>query len=245
MRVLLVDDEPLAIRGLTQALKAIAGVELVGTATDGDGAIAEATRLVPDLVILDVEMPGPDGIAVAGELYREGGPEIIILSAFDRYAADAFAVEAVDYLLKPLRPDRLRQAIGRAERRRAEKAAMAGAAPLDSAAPAPGLHIPDRHGGRDVAIADIVWIEAARDYALIHTATRSHLLRTTMAELSAALPSSIRRVHRSAFVALARVERWSPAQKGVHQLVLGHGTEVAVGPTYLADVRAALRNLDQ
>ena len=112
----------------------------------------------------------------------------------------------------------------------------------DAVLTAPHLHIPDRHGGRNVPLADVVWIEAARDYALIHTASRSHLLRTTMADLTGRLPPSIRRVHRSAFVSLAHVERWGPPQKGVYRLVLSDGADVPVGPSYVAELRAALGN---
>ncbi len=246
MRVLLVDDEPLALRGLVRAISTMPGIALIGTAADGDDAIAKARQLAPDLVILDVEMPGPNGLAVATALHRIDGPEIVILSAFDRYAADAFAVEAIDYLLKPLRPDRLRQAIDRARRRRAEKAAMRSVvSPRAPDMAAACLHVPDRHGGHDVPLDEIVWIEAARDYALVHTATRSHLLRTTMADLTASLPATIPRVHRSAFVSLAHVERWAPPQKGVYRLVLSDRAVIPVGPTYVADVRAALRALDR
>ena len=246
LRVLLVDDEPLALRRLSRALRTVPDVEVVGSAGDGDAALDEARRLAPDLIILDVEMPGRDGLAVAVELSREGGPEIVIQSAFDHYAAAAFEVEAVDYLLKPLRHERLRQALDRARRRHAERAAHV----LVSAPPNPPperavLRIPDRHGGYDVPLSEVIWVEAARDYALIHTSTRTHILRVTMTELAGTLPCTLLRVHRSAFVSLAHVRRWGTPQRGVHGLVLSDGDQVAVGPSYLQDVRAALRSLDR
>jgi DNA-binding LytR/AlgR family response regulator len=243
LRILLVDDEPLALRRLTLALRNFPGVEVVGEARDGDAALLEAQRLAPDILIIDVEMPGRSGLAVAAEFEREAGPEIIIHSAFDRYAAAAFEVEALDYLLKPLRPDRLRQAIDRARRRRDDKAVRT--AKETRSASQPSLHVPDRHGGREVPFAEIVWIEAARDYALIHTGTRTHILRTTMADLARELPDTLRRVHRSAFVALAHVRRWALATKGAHGFILSDGTEVTVGPSYIQEVRAALRSLDR
>jgi DNA-binding LytR/AlgR family response regulator len=242
LRILLVDDEPLALRRLALALGSCAGVEVVGSARDGDAAVEEVRRLRPDLIILDVEMPGRDGLSVAAEFQGEGGPEIIILSAFDRYAAVAFEVEALDYLLKPLRLDRLRQAIERARRRRAEKAAhIAVVAGQGEAQPV--LHIPNRHGGLDLAVSEIVWIEAARDYALIHTNTRTHILRVTMTDLAKQLPDTILRVHRSTFVALAHVRRWGAPVKGVHTLVLSDGTDITVSPSYIHDVRVVLRSL--
>jgi DNA-binding LytR/AlgR family response regulator len=246
IRVLLVDDEPLALRRLSLSLRLLPEVDVVGTASDGDAAIAEARRLSPELIILDVEMPGRDGLAVASELGREPGPEIVILSAFDRYATAAFEVEAVDYLLKPLRPERLRQAIDRARRRRAERAAREAMLAGPGAKPQePTIHIPDRHGGRDLPLSEVVWIEAAKDYALIHTRTRTHIIRATMTGLASQLPDSIVRVHRSAFVALAHVRRWGRPTKGIHCLILSDGTEVTVGPNYVQDVRASLRSLSR
>lgn len=246
LRVLLVDDEPLALRRLILALNLLAAVEVVGTARDGDAALDEAHRLAPDLIILDVVMPGRNGISVAAELEREDGPEIIMMSAFDSYAAAAFEVEAVDYLLKPLRPDRLRQAIDRARRRRKEKAARAKLlADASEIVPQAVIHIPHRHGGRELPLSEIVWIEAARDYAMIHTVTRTHILRATMADLEEQLPDTILRVHRSAFVALAHVRRWGVPAKGTHVLILSDGAEIVVGPSYIQEVRTALRSLER
>ena len=245
MRLLLVDDEPLALRRLELALRDVPDVEIVGTAGDGDAALDEARRLRPDLIILDVEMPGRSGLSVACELEREDGVEIIILSAFDRYAASAFEVEALDYLLKPLKTERLTQALDRTRRRRAERAAHVSALAEHVARDSATLHVPDRNGGQDVALVDVVWIEAARDYALLHTRTRSHIIRITMAELARRLPDSMLRVHRSAFVALAEVRRWGVPSKGVYSLILSDATEVSVGPNYIAEVRAALRSLDR
>ena len=209
MRVVLVDDEPLSLQRLSRALEGLAEVTVVGVASDGDEALRQIHDLVPDLAILDVEMPGRSGLAVAAELPLDRRPEIVFLTAFDRYAAEAFGVEAVDYLLKPVRPERLRQAIERAGRRRAERLLGQSAAhgpastgePATATGPAGTLHLPDRDGGRELPQSEIVWIEAAKDYALIYTPTRSHILRITMSELAERLHPSIVRVHRSAFVA--------------------------------------------
>jgi DNA-binding LytR/AlgR family response regulator len=242
LRMLLVDDEPLALRLLVASLRDEPDVEIVGTANDGDAALHEARRLKPDLVVLDVEMPGRDGMSVAAELEREGGMEIIFLSAFDRYATAAFDVEALDYLLKPLKPERLRQALARARRRRVEREAYRAAS--DQGADRPTVHVPDRDGGHDVALADIVWIEAARDYALIHTRMRTHILRVTMTDLATRMSGSIVRVHRSAFVNLSEVRSWTtPTTGGGRYLVLSDSTEVPVGPSYVAEIRLALRSL--
>ena len=243
LRLLIVDDEPQALRRLEQCLAGLADVEVVGSARDGDAAVDEARRLKPDLVILDVEMPGRDGIAVASMLDPADGAEIIIHSRFDRYAASAFEVAALDYLVKPLNQERLRQALNRARRRRAERAAHLVLQEDERSAGQAVVHVPDRNGGHDVPAADVIWIEASRDYALLHTATRSHIVRATMAELAKRLSGGFLRVHRSAIVALARVRRWGVPTRGVHCLILSDGTEVGVGPSYVADARVALRSL--
>ena len=119
MRVLLVDDEALALDRLRTFFDNIDGVEVVGQAQDGDEALAEIARLTPDLVILDVQMPGKNGLRAAAELDIEPRPELVFVTAHEHYAPDAFDVDAADYLLKPVRFDRLRQAVDRARRRRA------------------------------------------------------------------------------------------------------------------------------
>jgi DNA-binding LytR/AlgR family response regulator len=236
MRVLLVEDEPLAMRRLERVARELGDVEVVGTAVDGDEAIAEAQRLRPDLIILDVEMPGRSGIAVAEALAGPASPQIVIVSAFDRYAAAAFDIEATDYLLKPVRPDRLRTALRRAARRRAS-----GTSSVENTS-APSVHVPGPNGGRDVAWSDVLWVEAAGDYVLLHAAARSHLLRSTMVEIAASAPPALVRSHRSSLVNLDYVVGWSNPEKGVFRLDLVDGASVPVGPTHLSSCREILRS---
>jgi DNA-binding LytR/AlgR family response regulator len=246
LRLLLVDDEPHALKRLEQQLRAIPGIEIVGTAKDGDAAIEEARRLKPDLIFLDVQMPGQDGLSVTAQLESVEAIDIVILTAFDHYAMTAFEVAALDYILKPPRADRLRLAIDRARRRRSERAAHEAArADVGVQSDIPAIHVPDRHGGREVPFADIIWIEAARDYVLLHARTRSHMVRITMTELAARLPEEFLRIHRSAFVALREVRRWSVPSRGVFGLILSDDTHITIGPSYLSDVRTALRCLDR
>ena len=246
MRVLLVDDEPLALRRLAMAFEDIGGVEVVGTASDGDSAADAIRALKPDIVILDVQMPGRSGMAVAAGLAAEDRPEIIFLTAFEQYAADAFEVEATDYLLKPVRLNRLKQAIDRARRRRGEKTIPGGGMPaVPERAAEAFLHLPDRHGGRRIYLSDIVWIEAAKDYALIHTPTRSHMVRITMAELDAQLDAAIMlRVHRSAFVRIGAVQKLTRPGKGLVSLVLAGDIDVQVGPSYFRKVQDVLADCE-
>lgn len=242
MRVLLVDDEPAALERLEALLTQIPGVELVGAATNGRDALDAMQALAPDLVLLDIQMPERSGLSVAAALDPDQRPEIVFVTAFEMYAADAFEVEAADYLLKPVRFDRLRQAVERARRRRDLKAAAAQAPePSEPVSEPAAFWVQTRHGHVRVPAEDIDWIEAARDYVLLHTATRSHMHRATMAALEQTLdPQMLTRVHRSAFVNLARVQEVQRLGKGLVSLVVRDGVSVAVGPTY---VRAILNRL--
>jgi DNA-binding LytR/AlgR family response regulator len=251
MRVLLVDDEALALDRLTSFFGDIEGVDLVGRATDGNMALEKIRELRPDLVIMDIQMPGRTGLRAAAEIDIEPRPELVFVTAHEHYAPDAFEVDAADYLLKPVRFDRLRQAVERARRRRALRASEDRAAQLEAELEAAkggqaggpgddGFWIPERHGQRRVPIEAINWIEAARDYVLLHTDLRSHLLRITMAALEERLAGSqLVRVHRSAFVRPDRVEAVERDGRSL-SLVLAGGAEVQVGPSYVASTKSAL-----
>lgn len=242
MRVLLVDDEPPALERLAAFFANIPGTEIVGTAANGIEAQAAIERLLPDLVMLDIQMPEMGGLALAGTLPFDARPEIVFVTAFEQFAPDAFEVEAADYLLKPVRLDRLCQAVERAKRRQAGRRAaqQAGAAVAPSEFD-DALWVPLRDGQVRVPVASIDWIEAAGDYAMLHTPLRSHLLRTTMSALEKRIdPAELMRVHRSAFVRLARVVETRRVDKWLLTLVLSDGAEVAVGPNYARAVTAAL-----
>ena len=251
MRVLLVDDEALALDRLRTFFADIDDVEVVGQARDGDQALEEIKRLKPDLVLFDIQMPGRNGLRAAAEIDIEPKPEIVFVTAHEHYAPDAFDVDAADYLLKPVRFDRLRQAVDRARRRRAIREAAARAGELEqqvaSMRPAgaagledDGFWVPERHGQRRVPLDSIDWIEAARDYVLLHTNVRSHLLRTTMAALEEKLAGSpLLRVHRSAFVRPNKVTEVKRENRSL-TLVLSDGANVQVGPSYVSTVKAAL-----
>ena len=254
MRVLLVDDERLALDRLKTFFGDIEGVEVVGEASDGFMAVDEIKRLKPDLVILDVQMPGRNGLRAAAEIDIEPRPEIVFVTAHEHYAPDAFDVDAADYLLKPVRFDRLRQAVTRAQLRRQMRGSMERAEQLEAeiaslrenrpALGDDGFWVPERHGQRRVPVETIDWIEASRDYVLLHTATRSHLLRVTMAALEERLKgTALLRVHRSAFVRPDRVVEVKKANRSM-ALVLRDGAEVQVGPSYVEAVKAVL-DLDQ
>jgi DNA-binding LytR/AlgR family response regulator len=262
MRVLLVDDEPLALERLKVGFEEIAGAEVVGTACDGEEAAEAIRRLVPDLVVLDVQMPAVDGLSLAAELKGDARPEVVFVTAYQHYAPDAFDVEAADYLLKPVRFDRLARAVERARTRRDARAAVEKLGELEALAAAQ-TSVADQAGARNqatgpawdseiwapttkglvrVPVDAVLWIEAAGDYALLHTEGRSYMIRTTMNALQKRLdPAALTRVHRSAFVRLSAVGGVQRLGKGLIALALHDGAVVHVGPNYTAQVLAALK----
>lgn len=197
MRALIVDDEPAARRRLRRLLAEHPGVVVVGEAGSAEEAVHAAETEAPDVLFLDVQMPGASGIDLAVS-WRDRAPAFVFVTAFDHHALEAFDAAAVDYLLKPVEPDRLARAVQRL-RRATEVAART---PLPAP---PQLLIPDRGRMHVVDVAEILWLEAAQNYVAVHTADRAPLLRRTLAGLVADLGPGFMRVHRGAAVALAHV----------------------------------------
>ncbi|MBU1377957.1 MAG: LytTR family DNA-binding domain-containing protein [Alphaproteobacteria bacterium] len=237
MRVFIVDDEPLALEWLRSCLGRLNGIEIVGEAADGDAALERVAALDPDVVLLDIQMPGRSGVEVARALARRARPEVVFVTAFSHWAAEAFELDAADYLLKPVRADRLEEAMNRAQRRLvAPDTALATPSTFEA-----GFWVRQREGLVRVLVADIRRIEADKDYALIHTHLRTHILRTTMRELEDRLnPKDIVRVHRSAFVRLSTVRRVERNRRGLMRLHTEDGAVVDVGASYAKRVAAAL-----
>jgi DNA-binding LytR/AlgR family response regulator len=240
MRVVLADDEPLALERLAVAFEDVPGTQVVATARNGVEALDAIARLQPDLAVLDIQMPGRSGLGVAADIPADRRPEIIFLTAFEHHAVDAFDVEAADYLLKPLRLDRLRQAVDRVRRRREGRRPV----PAAETAPVAGdFWVQGRLGLERVPLKSIEWIEAAKDYVLLHTAQRSHILRATMAALEERLdPGELMRVHRSAFVRPEAVREFQPNGAGGAVLILADGVAVPVGPSYMPAAKRLFSN---
>ena len=233
LRVLLVDDEPLALRRLETLFADIDDIDVVGSASTGNEAEERIAALKPELVMLDISMPGKSGIRVAADLVAEPRPEIIFVTAFEQYAPDAFEVDAADYLLKPVRFDRLRQAVERARRRRVMRDAVDRIAGTPIEAREEAIWVQIASGNLRLPIAQIEWVEAARDYVLLHTATRSYIHRISMTALEQLLdPAQLMRVHRSTFIRPALVRAVQRLGKGLIALEMEDGSVVQVGPSY-------------
>ncbi len=241
IRALIVDDEQPARDLINTLLRDEPELEVVGECSNGRDAVAAIQRLSPDLVFLDVQMPGLDGFGVLAELRKEHLPLVVFVTAFDQHAIRAFEVHALDYLLKPFEYDRLRQSVRRARTELAPGSATAGPARLLALLEAmrAGSRTWDRlairDGGRVVFLQpdEIDWIEAEGNYVRLHVGKESHLLRETMSSTEARLAArKFLRVSRSTIVNLERVKEWQPLFHGDSVVILRDGTRLTVSRVY-------------
>jgi two-component system LytT family response regulator len=235
LRALIVDDEPLARERLRSLLQGEPGVEIAGECGSGTEAIATIRRQPLDLVFLDMQMPGCNGLEVLAELPAEGRPAIIFVTAHERFALDAFEVQAIDYLLKPFDRERFQTALRRAEeylrsRRAGDLGQKLESLLEESAAPArKNERLTVKSDGRLVFLKsdEIVWAEAADNYVVLHLATGRLMVRETMAALETRLgPASFRRINRSALVHLDQIKELQPAFNGDYVVLLRDGTKL-------------------
>jgi two-component system, LytTR family, response regulator AlgR len=235
LRTLIVDDEPLAVERLQILCARIADITLVGTAADGAAALRLIESLSPDLLLLDIQMPGMDGMAVAQALAgRSARPALIFVTAFDQFAVAAFDVAAVDYLLKPVEAERLERAIARIRDRIGEAAPVLPPSPR-----AREFWVPHRSGIVRIAAGDIDLVEAERDYMRLHVGPRSFLLHETITELERQLdPAQFVRLHRSTLVRRDRIAGFRHNGAGTWEAQLRDGRWLRVGRTYLSNARA-------
>jgi two-component system response regulator AlgR len=242
LKILIADDEPLAAERLQMMLARIAGIHLVGTAHDGESAVRMAEALKPDLVFLDIAMPGLDGIEVARALSRqEHSPAVVFVTAFDQFAVAAFDVAAIDYLMKPVDAARLERSVDRARAYLSGLTDEAGAE-VPSAAPSPWLEefwASDLSGLVRIASRDIDRVTAERDYMRLHVAKRSWLIHHSMTALEEGLnPEIFVRLHRSAIVRRDFIAGFSRNASGRWIARLADGEEQPVGRLYADQVRA-------
>ncbi len=259
IRTLIVDDEPLARRGLELRLSRHTDVDIVGEAANGREAFHSISALKPDLMFLDVQMPGVDGFALLRAIPASMMPLTVFVTAYDQYALAAFAASAIDYLLKPVDDTRLDEAVARARTHMATRAAHDHCEQLlkllatlqnepdlkldDLVAPRSPSQ-PEKISIRDgqrvvrVDVDAIRWIDAAGDYMCVHTPDETHILRATMHELEQRLdPRRFQRVHRSTIVNMAHVRELRPHQNGEFFLVLDSGQELKLSRTYKDKVK--------
>jgi len=252
LRVLIVDDEPLARQRIEDLLAHEQGIEILGTADNGDRAIEKIRAQQPDLVFLDVQMPGMTGLDVVRSVGVDAMPPTIFVTAYDQHALKAFELAALDYLVKPFDDERFEQALARgrahAELREARALRERLRAMLDGdAAAVPSNYIqriPVESRGKVqyVPVEQIDYIAASGPYAEIVVGTRRHLVRETMQSLEESLdPERFMRVHRSAIVPLDRVETLFRGAGGDYEVQLKNGTRIRVSRARREDVEERLK----
>lgn len=261
LKAIIVDDESLARKGLRLRLDEIDGVEILDECVNGREALNRIAELRPDLVFLDIQMPGMTGFDVVAKMQQDNMPLIVFVTAFDEYAIEAFNVHAVDYLLKPIETERLKEAVDRAQSHRAADGAVTDKQRLleliisitgkseNSIAQLLKDHTgvksyPDKIAIKDsgettlVQTDDIDWVDAAGDYMCIHANHETHVMRITMKELEAQLdPAQFQRVHRSTIVNLNRVTKVCSHMNGEFHLILDNGSSIKMSRSYKEKVK--------
>ena len=252
MRALVVDDEPLAREGVRLCLRGEADVEVVGEAASGDEAVRAIRELRPDLVFLDVQMPGMDGFQVIERVGVAEMPEVVFVTTYREHALRAFEVHAADYVLKPLQPRRLRASLEHVRRRRhadrdggrqtarleglmrsRRAAAQAEARDEGGAGPISWIRVGEKDHFSLVAVDEVDWFAAEGNYVRVHSAGDSHLVRTVLRSLEDRLDATrFIRIHRSVILNLARLKEVRPWFGGQLVAVLRDGTELRVSRTY-------------
>lgn len=265
LTAIIVDDEQLARRGLALRLEQLPDVQVIAQCANGQEALSAVARHNPDLMFLDIQMPGMDGFQVVEQLQGDDMPLVIFVTAYNDYAVDAFKVHAIDYVLKPVEDERLEEALVRAREHRDREDSSRGKEKLvklimsmtgESAAGVEAMventgdgepHWPERITVKDgndiqfIRVADIAWIDAAGDYMCIHAAGKTHIMRTTMKQLEALLnPAVFLRVHRSTIVNNRCISGAQTLGNGEYLLNLESGTQLKVSRGYKDRIRAFL-----
>ncbi|MEX2154185.1 MAG: LytTR family DNA-binding domain-containing protein [Gemmatimonadaceae bacterium] len=228
LRVLVIDDEPLARRGVRARLLGHSDMDVVGEAENGLDAVWAVRQLAPDLVFLDVQMPGLDGFGVVDRVGVERMPVVVFLTAHDEHALKAFEARALDYLLKPIDDERFAVALDRARRRIAERRAGAGATP-----PGPRIAARDRRRVLLLDANEIDWVEADGDYVRLHAGDRGLLLRGTIETIESRLPpEKFVRIYRSTIVNVTSVRELVPHVNREFIVILKNGARLKLSRGY-------------
>ena len=271
LKTIVVDDELLARKLVLSGLRDIPEVEVLAECVNGREAVAAILELEPDLMILDISMPGLNGFEVIKKVQPELLPMVIFCTAYERYALDAFEVHAVDYIVKPLDEERLNLAVKRALARYQEglssnesKSTLLGAIDTITSnvterspvrektgnqppllGPERKLTIKDRDSIKLIKVDSIAWVDAAGDYMCVHAEGETHIMRCTMSNLLEELDANVfKRVHRSTIVNLNCIEEVIPHTKGEYFLQLDNGEKIKVSRNYRETIKAFLLSMN-
>jgi len=247
IRTLIVDDMPLSRQRTRRYLAGEPDVEIVGECGDGEAALRAIGALTPDLVLLDVQMPGMNGLQLLEKIPAERRPAVVFITAFDEFAVPAFAAHAVDFLLKPFDRERVAKVLGRVREHLSAKAAAAPTAQASAALsehPGPYLNrIAVKSVGRTVFVATeaVDWLETAGNYVCLHAGKDTHVVRETMNQLEFQLdPGQFVRIHRSTLVRIEAIREIQPLFNGDRAVILRDGTKLTMSRSYRDKAKAAL-----
>lgn len=243
MRVLIVDDEKLARDRLRELLSDIGGYDVIGEAMNGNEAVEKTAELNPDTLLMDIRMPGMDGLEAAMHLMgMDTPPSVIFTTAYDQHALDAFEVNAVDYLLKPIRRDRLANALTKAQKLTARQLQEINQAQQE---PPARTHISVHLRGniRLVPLPDVVYFLADSKYVAVRTATEEHLIEDSLVNLEREFTDRFLRIHRNALVSTAHIKGIEKSPSGTWQVTLKDTDKrLDVSRRHAASVRRWARN---
>ena len=250
IRTLIADDEPLAREGLRMHLEDEPDITVIGECADGQEVLDAVHEHQPDLLFLDVQMPGIDGFGVLEELRRGRMPEVVFVTAYDQFALQAFESHALDYLLKPFDADRFRRAMDRVRTHLRGRGRLEADARLirliDDLRSRPRYleRLVVRSGGRILILRvdDVDWIEAAANYVKLHAGGRTYLLRETMTRMEQQLdPDRFVRIHRSTIVRVDRIRLLEPLFQGDYLVVLEDGSRLPSSRGYRDNLQTLMR----
>ncbi|MDP5210936.1 LytTR family DNA-binding domain-containing protein [Microbulbifer sp. 2205BS26-8] len=262
LSAIIVDDEPLARRGLSLRLAQMPGVEVIAECSNGREALEQILTLKPDVAFVDIQMPGINGLQLVQQIPMEQLPQVVFVTAYDQYAVKAFEINAVDYVLKPIEEERLELALSRVQEKIAtadiaqqREQLLEAVADLTRQSPEvleqklasgkiAGSAYPDKIAVKDsgkitlVPAREIDWIDAAGDYMCVHARGETHVMRITMKELEQQLdPTWFQRIHRSTIVNLSRVREIRAHINGEYHLVLENGECLKMSRSYKSKVQ--------
>lgn len=257
IRTIIVDDESLAREGLRLRLEKYKDVEIIAECKNGNLALKAIHELEPDLIFLDIQMPGIDGFEVVAQLQGDNMPLVVFVTAFDKYAIEAFEVHAIDYVLKPVEEKRLKTAIQRVRTHRQQSNAdnhkkrlidlitnITGQSAIQINQMVENGEVAEDKYPEKITIKDagvttllacneITWVEAAGDYMCIHSGSKVHVMRSTMKQLEAKLnPMIFQRIHRSTIVNLDCIEKVCSHINGEYFLILKDGSRIKMSRSY-------------
>ncbi|MCO1334692.1 LytTR family DNA-binding domain-containing protein [Microbulbifer sp. OS29] len=262
LSAIIVDDEPLARRGLRLRLEQMSDVEIVAESSNGRDALEKILALKPDVAFVDIQMPGVNGLQLVQLIPVDALPHVVFVTAYDQYAVEAFEINAVDYVLKPIETERLELSLTRVREKRVsadiasqrEQLLEAVADLTNESAEAlekklvsgkfAGSTYPDTIAVKDsgkitlVPAQEIDWVDAAGDYMCVHARGETHVMRITMKELEQQLdPKLFQRIHRSTIVNLSRVREIRAHINGEYNLVLDNGESLKMSRSYKSKVQ--------